>query len=222
RRIGDRQGAVASLLDLGALERDLGRRPEALALLGEGRELARASGERLYECSLSIEIGDCHLADGMPRAALTEFQSAREIARQFGARVLLSEATRGMAEAQLAFGDATRARDDARTAFEIAERAGVPPLAGAALRVVASAVGAGAPGEADLGGAREMFDRAVEVLTGAGAELELARTLTAYAEFEERSGREETASELRRQASLIAEQMRSARGRRDTGAAPAG
>lgn len=220
RRIGDRQGVVASLLDLGALERDLGRRPEALALLGEGRELARASGERLYECSLSIEIGDCHLADGAPRAALIEFQTAREIARQFGARVLLSEATRGMAEAQLAFGDATRARDDARTAFEIAERAGVPPLAGAALRVVASAVGAGAPGEAELGGAREMFDRAVEVLTGAGAELELARTLTAYAEFEERSGRDETASELRRQASLIAEQMRTARGRVDASRDP--
>jgi tetratricopeptide (TPR) repeat protein len=211
RRIGDRQGVVASLLDLGALERDRGRYPEALALLGEGRELARGSGERLYECSLSIEIGDCHLADGQPRAALAEFQTAREIARQFGARVLLSDATRGMAEAQLAFGDAARARDDARAAFEIAERAGAPPLAGAALRVVASAVGAGAPGEADLGGAREMFDRAVEVLSGAGAELELARTLIAYAEFEERSGREEAAAELRRQASLIAEQTRSGR-----------
>ncbi|HVV51914.1 MAG TPA: hypothetical protein VHO06_19755, partial [Polyangia bacterium] len=65
------------------------------------------------------------------------------------------------------------------------------------------AVGAGAPGEPDLGGAREMFDRAVEVLTGAGAELELARTLDAYAEYEDRSGRDETASELRRQARII-------------------
>jgi tetratricopeptide (TPR) repeat protein len=203
RRIANLPGVIASLLDLGALERDLGRRPEALSLLGEGRELARASGERLQECSLSIEIGDCHLGDGQPHAALREFQAAREIARQFGARVLLSEATRGMAEAELALGEAGRARDDARAAFEIAERAGAPPLAGAALRVAASAVGAGAPGESDLGGAREMFDRAVEVLTGAGAELELARTLDAYAEFEDRSGRDETASELRRQAGLI-------------------
>jgi len=203
RRISDLPGVIASLLDLGALERDLGRRAEALSLLGEGRELARGSGERLQECSLSIEIGDCHLADGQPHAALAEFQAAREIARQFGARGLLSEATRGIAEAELALGEAARARDDARSAFEIAERAGAPPLAGAALRVAASAVGAGAPGEADLGGAREMFDRAVEVLTGAGAELELARTLDAYAEFEDRSGRDETASELRRQARLI-------------------
>jgi tetratricopeptide (TPR) repeat protein len=203
RRISNLPGVIASLLDLGALERDLGRRPEALSLLGEGRELARASGERLHECSLSIEIGDCHLGDGQPHAAMAEFQAAREIARQFGARVLLSEATRGIAEAELALGESARARDDARSAFEIAERAGAPPLAGAALRVAASAVGAGAPGESDLGGAREMFDRAVEVLTGAGAELELARTLDAYADFEDRSGRDETASELRRQARLI-------------------
>ncbi len=203
RRISNLPGVIASLLDLGALERDLGRRPEALSLLGEGRELARASGERLQECSLSVEIGDCHLGDGQPHAALGEFQAAREIARQFGARALLSEATRGIAEAELALGEAARARDDARSAFEIAERAGAPPLAGAALRVAASAVGAGAPGESDLGGAREMFDRAVEVLTGAGAELELARTLDAYAAFEDRSGRDETAAELRRQAGLI-------------------
>ena len=203
RRISNLPGVIASLLDLGALERDLGRRPEALSLLGEGRDLARASGERLHECSLSIEIGDCHLGDLQPHAALAEFQAAREIARQFGARALLSEATRGIAEAELALGEAARARDDARSAFEIAERAGAPPLAGAALRVAASAVGAGAPGESDLGGAREMFDRAVEVLTSAGAELELARTLDAYAEFEDRSGRDETASELRRQAGLI-------------------
>lgn len=85
----------------------------------------------------------------------------------------------------------------------MAERTGVPPLAGAALRVAAAAVGSGAPGEAELGGAREMFDRAVEILTSAGAELELARTLDAYASYEQRSGRDETAGELRKQAGLI-------------------
>jgi len=203
RRVGDHAGIIASLLDLGALERDLGRGEEALRLLGEGRELARTAGERLQECSLTIEIGDCHLALDQPRAALTEHQAAREIARHFGARALLSEATRGIAEAELALGEAGRARDDARVAFEMAERTGAPPLAGAALRVAAAAVGSGAPGEADLGGAREMFDRAVEILTGAGAELELARTLDAYASYEQRAGRDETAGELRKQAGLI-------------------
>ena len=202
---------IASLLDLGALERDLGRGAEALRLLSEGRELARAAGERLQECSLSIEMGDCHLSIGEPRAALEEHQAAREIARHFGARGLLSEATRGIAEAELALGEAGRARDNARTAFEIAERTGAPPLAGAALRVAAAAAGSGA---AEQGGAREMFDRAVELLTSSGAELELARTLDAYATFEQRSGRDDTAVELRRQAHLIRRRTSSARGGR--------
>ena len=82
---------------------------------------------------------------------------------------------------------------------------------GAALRVVAASVGLGAPGEADLGGAREMFDRAVEVLSNAGAELELARTLAAYADFEARVGRRDTALELRRQADLIRDRSRGGR-----------
>jgi tetratricopeptide (TPR) repeat protein len=200
RRTGDRTGMIASLQDLGALELDLGRGPQALGLLSEGRELARAAGERLHECTLSIEIGDCQLAIGQPRAALAEHQAAREIARQFGARALVSEATRGIAEAELALGEAGRAHDDARVAFEMAERTGVPPLAGAALRVAASAASSG---DAQLGGARQMFDRAVEILTGAGAELELARTLDAYATFEDHEGRGDAAGELRRQAGLI-------------------
>jgi hypothetical protein len=53
-----------------------------------------------------------------------------------------------------------------------------------------------------------MFDRAVEVLTNAGAELELGRTLAAYADFEERTGRDSAASELRRQANLIRDRAR--------------
>ncbi|HVY40749.1 MAG TPA: tetratricopeptide repeat protein [Polyangia bacterium] len=202
RRVGDRAGVVASLLDLGALERDLGRGPEALRLLSEGRELARAAGERLQECSLSIEMGDCHLAVGEPRAALAEHQAAREIARHFGARALLSEATRGIAEAELALGEGERARATARTALDIAERTGAPPLAGAALRVAAAAAGS-ASSDAEQGGARQMFDRAVQILTSSGAELELARTLDAYATFEQHSGRADTATELRHQAHLI-------------------
>jgi tetratricopeptide (TPR) repeat protein len=214
RKVGDRQGEIASLLDLGALQLDLGRVAAAVALLEEGRALARERGERLFEASFGIELGECHLTVGEPRHARLEFDGARGLARQFGARVLLSEATRGLAEAELALGDLRRARDDARTAFEIAERIGAAPLVGAALRVVGAAVGMGAPGEAELGGAREMFDRAVEILSNASAELELARTLAAYAEFEARTGRRDTAHELRRQADLIRERSRGGARRR--------
>ena len=39
-------------------------------------------------------------------------------------------------------------------------------------------------------------DRAVQILGDAGAELELGRALSAYADFEERTGRVDAASEL--------------------------
>ncbi|HVR60412.1 MAG TPA: tetratricopeptide repeat protein [Polyangia bacterium] len=211
RRVsGDRQGVVASLLDVGSLERDLGHLEDALTLLEEGRTLARDIGERLYECSLGVAIGDCHLDAGQPREALREFLLAKEIARGFGAKLLLSEAARGVAEAELALGDAIRAGDEARAAFDLAQRIGAPPLAGAALRVAAAAVRLGAPGESDLGGAREMFDRAVELLSNAGAEMELGRALSAYADFEESGGRRHAAEELRRQSALIVARARRA------------
>jgi tetratricopeptide (TPR) repeat protein len=208
RKVGDRQGEVCSLLDLGGLERDLGHLDRALALLDEGRTLAREIGERLFECSLAIEIGDCRLSEGAPRAALAEFSAAGDIARKFGAKLLVCEATRGIAEAELALGESVNARNQARAAFEIAQKIGAPPLAGAALRVAAAAVGQGAPGDAELGGAREMFDRAVEILGNAGAELELGRTLAAYADLEEQTGRRDAALELRRQAGLIRDRAR--------------
>jgi tetratricopeptide (TPR) repeat protein len=210
RRAGDRPGMVASLLELGALERDLGRLDRAIAILEEARKLARDGGERLFECSIAIALGDCWLHEGRPVDARPCFIEAKEIARQFGAKLLLCDASRGLAEVELARGEAIDARDEASAAFELAERIGAPSVAGAALRVVASAVGLGAPGDAELGGAREMFDRAIEVLSNASAELELGRAFAAYAEFEERGGRKAAALELRRQANLIRDQARTA------------
>jgi len=160
------------------------------------------------EASLGIEIGDCHLTRGGAPEALAELTVARDIARAFGAKHLVSEAMRAIAEAELSLGRSVDARNQARSAYEIAERIGSPPLAGAALRVAATSVGRGAPGDPDLGGAREMFDRAVQILGDAGAELELGRALAAYADFEERTGRTDAAAELRRQTSLIVAEAR--------------
>jgi len=208
RRAGDRQGMVASLLDLGALERDLGRVEQAITILEDAQALARELGERLYECSIDIALGDCWLTQARPADGRPHFLAAKDIARQFGAKALLVEASRGLAEVELARGATLEARDEARAAFELAVQIGATPLSGAALRVVASAVGLGAPGDAELGGAREMFDRAIEILSNAASELELGRALAAYAEFEERAGRKAVARDLRRQAHLIREKTR--------------
>ncbi|HEX2659661.1 MAG TPA: tetratricopeptide repeat protein [Polyangia bacterium] len=207
--VGDRQGMVASLLELGALERDLGRVERAITILQEGKALAEELGERLFACSMAIALGDCWLTQGRPIDARPFFIEAKEIARHFGAKVLLVEASRGLAEVELARGETLDARDEARAAFELAERIGAVPLAGAALRVVAAAVGLGAPGDAELGGAREMFDRSVEILSNVASELELGRVLAAYADFEDRAGRKAASRELYRQANTIRDKARS-------------
>jgi hypothetical protein len=84
-----------------------------------------------------------------------------------------------------------------------AEKMGAAPLVGTALRVLGTALAAGAPGDCDRGGPREVFDRAVDLLGSSGAELELGRTFFAYADFEERTGRQAAAEELRDRASEI-------------------
>jgi tetratricopeptide (TPR) repeat protein len=201
----DTHGIIFSLLDLGALEREAGQLDRAQVLLEEARRLVQDLGERLYECHLGLQIGDCLLARGHAQEAHAEHEAARDIARKFGAKRLVAAAERGLGEASLALNDNLAARDHAFAALGIAESIGASPLAGAALRVLATAVSRGAPGEPDRGGPREMFDRAVDLLGSAGAELELGRTFSAYAEFEERTGRESAAWDLRIQARDIHE-----------------
>jgi tetratricopeptide (TPR) repeat protein len=193
----DPHGIVFTLLDLGALTREAGNPKLAQKLLGQARWLSSEMGDRLTECHLALEIGDCLLAQGDHGAAELELRAAKEIALKFGARRLVAESDRALAEVRLACGDSLGARDHANDAVAQAEKMGAAPLVGAALRVLGAALAAGAPGDCDRGGPREVFDRAVELLGSSGAELELGRTFLAYANFEESIGRHSAAEKLR-------------------------
>ncbi len=204
----DPHAIVFTLIDLGALAREAGHLADALQTLDEARGLARQMGERLYECHINIEIADTLLAAGRCDDAIAAFRDARVLAEKFGARRLVAEVERGLADAHVLAGDSTRARAHAEAALEIAEAIGATTLTGAALRVLGTAVAHGAPGDPDRGGPREIFDRAVELLGAAGAELELGRALAAYADFEERTGRESAAFEMRAHAQGIWDRAR--------------
>jgi tetratricopeptide (TPR) repeat protein len=193
----DPHAIVFTLLDLGALTREAGSPKLAQKLLAQARGLSGDMGDRMTECHLALQIGDCLLAQGQYAEAEKELRTAREIAQKFGAQRLVAESDRALAELSLAQGDCLGARDHASQAVARAEKMGAAPLVGIALRVLGSALAAGAPGDCDRGGPREVFDRAVELLGSSGAELELGRAFVAYADFEERIGRREAAAKLR-------------------------
>jgi len=193
----DPHAVVFSLLDLAALTREAGDPQLAHKLLAQARDVSRTLGDRLTECHVALQIGDCMLAQGEHASAEAELTAAKGIAQRFGARRLVAEADRGLAEVRLAAGDHVGARDHAACAAAEAEKMGAAPLVGTALRVLGMALAGGAPGECDRGGPREVFDRAVELLGSSGAELELGRAFAAYADFEERIGRQDAAEKLR-------------------------
>ena len=199
----DPHGIVFSLLDLGSLAREAGHPGLAHNLLEQARAVAREMGECLHECHVALQIGECHLALGQVDEAEAELKAARDVARKFGARRLCAEADRGLAEICLVREDNVGAREHASRAAAEGEKLGAGPLVGTALRVLATALSRGAPGESERGGPREVFDRAVEVLGESRAELELGRAFSAYAEYEERTGRAATADDLRERASAI-------------------
>ena len=199
----DPHGIVFSLLDLGSLAREAGHPGLAHNLLEQARAVAREMGECLHECHVALQIGECHLALGQVDEAEAELKAARDIARKFGARRLCAEADRGLAEICLVREDHVGAREHASRAVAEGEKLGAGPLVGTALRVLATALSRGAPGESERGGPREVFDRAVEVLGESRAELELGRAFSAYAEYEERTGRAATADDLRERAQAI-------------------
>jgi tetratricopeptide (TPR) repeat protein len=208
----DPHGIVFTLLDLGALTREAGHPKLAQKLLSQARGLSTTMGERLTECHLALQIGDCLLAQGQVTLAEVELRAAKDIAQKFGARRLVAESDRVLAEIHLAKGDCLAARDHAEWAAAEAEKIGAAPLVGTALRVLGTALSAGAPGDSDRGGPREVFDRAIQLLASSGAELELGRTFAAYADFEEKIGRRDAAERLRDRAYAI---------RRDSGLQPA-
>ena len=200
---GDERAVAYALMDQAGVQRELQRPDRARTLLEEARAIVHRLSDTLTEAHLGIAIGECFLQVSWPKQAEVEFLAAKKLAEKFGTKRLTSQAERGLAEVKLAMMDIHGAYSHAEAALRLAEAIGVPTLIGAALRVLAQSVVAGALPDPDRGGAREMLDRAIEVLSDRGSEMELGRTLSVYADFEQKLGRRIASDDLKDQAAGI-------------------
>jgi len=198
--LDDTRAGAFALIDLAAVERELGRLDRARALLTDAAAYVGELSEPMAEAHLAVQLGECLLRQESFESAETEFSSACKLARRFGVQRLVSQALRGAAESRLATGDAQTARAWAEEALATAEAIHVPILAGAALRVIAQAEMRVATGNSNNGEPRKILDRALELLSNHGFELEVLKSLDAYAAFELESGRPSAAKALRGQA----------------------
>ena len=206
RTADDGRGTVFALHDLGNLEKDLGNLDAAERLLEEAQVLARGLGERFTEGQIALQVADINLRQGRALDAFKTLRDVSILARKFGSKRLLAEAEKGLGEATLAMGNLRVARAHAERAIAIAERAGVASYRWERHATLAQAVARGAVPSDDGHGLqdvvgnmdpRALFDRAMNVLEKADAELELGRALEAFAGFEASTGNEAAAAALR-------------------------
>ncbi len=208
--VGDKQGISQSHLALGTTYRERGEFVLAKEELASALALAREIGDRSLEVQAAAHLGAAcaKLGDGI--AAQQQFNRAGELARQLGNQVGMAEVARLTAEALLAANDAETAGVYAQEALTMVQHAGLTLPEGVIRRVVAEVAAAGGLGAVPPAEVVAHFERSVQILESTGSELELARTLAAFARYRTQQGLTDSATQLDRRAEEIFRRLRSA------------
>lgn len=210
KRVGDRVGVVDSLTNLGSAHRAQSDYQEAFRLWNEAHAIARELGDRLHEAYLLINLGEAQLQLGKLKEAEKHLGDANRLAADLGDRRLSTDCSRALCEVRLAMGDLEGAEREAQLAHDLAEKLGLRPEQGAALRSLAEVVAAHGTDEAHRGRAVESFQRAIEIFTQLGNDLELARTFSSFADYHDRCGQWEDADHFRSSADEIFNRLKGA------------
>jgi tetratricopeptide (TPR) repeat protein len=182
REVGDRPGVVQSLLAMAAAWRDRGEVQRAFDVLREALDLAREIGDRLDQATILTRMGEALIHLSRDAEASDHLAQAIELAESFGDRLLQSEAARLLAEVFLQLDNLRAARTEARRALELADKVGSRPSAAQAHRVLGQVLAKGGITDEDKRAADEHFTKAIEILNEVGAELELGRVYSNFAE----------------------------------------
>jgi tetratricopeptide (TPR) repeat protein len=208
--VGDKAGVCASQIALGQTYRErseLGKAKEALAA---ALTLAKEIGDRALEVQAGAHLGAAcaRLGEGVPSQRY--FNRAGELARELSSTVMMAEVARLTAEALLGAGDAETAGSYAQESLAMVQKAGIQLSEGIIRRVLGEIQGAGGFGGPAKAGADEHFERSLEILAALKSDLELARSLAAYAKWREQSGQASEAHRLSARANEIFGRLRQA------------
>lgn len=183
REISDLIGIVASLNNLGSIAQDQGDHRRALELFRKAIEVARQVGDRNRLALILTNVGETYYRSGDPDEGVRVLREAEELCDELGDKMLLAEVLRGLGKAHLLRGDLTKARDAISRAVDVLTSVRSKVQLGVALRTLAEITAAGGWGSAHTKSARPYFDRSVAILGETGNEVELGRTLRAYASY---------------------------------------
>ncbi|MFI5302747.1 MAG: tetratricopeptide repeat protein, partial [Polyangiales bacterium] len=202
REIGDLIGVALTLNNLGTIAQDQRDDARAMKLFEEAFGVAREVGDRQKMAICLTNIGETHYRLGDVDKAIDTLTESGKIAEELGDQLIIAETARGLGKAFLIAGDLPRAREHTARALALFEQVRSRFQIGVALRTLGEVTAAGGWGSDNVVKAKEYFERAIELFTEIGNEIELARTYRSYSDF--LAGAAELRDDARVQADIIA------------------
>lgn len=185
RAAGDMDGVCRSENNLGEAYRVAGQIAKARPHYQEAYRVAREMGARPLQSIILGNLAECDLGEGRLDAAATKIADALTIAKELADQPQMVAHLVTQSKLEQARGDVDAARRRAEDALRLLEELRGTEDLGPALRrlgeVLSETLGEG--DETQLARARGCYRRSIRVLSEAGNDLELARSMEAYATF---------------------------------------
>ena len=181
RELGDLVGVAVALNNLGSVAHAQGDDPRALEMYLEALGVSKEAGDKSRQADILGHIGETYLRLNDPAKALAYVARCEKLADELGDVVVRADALRLAARAHLQKEDTAAARANLVKAVEHYRQASHRMSYGLALRELADAQVRGLEPEPEA--ARRSHLEALATFEALGNDLELSRTLAAYAKL---------------------------------------
>lgn len=184
---GEKDGLCRSLNNLAETYRESGEVAKARPLYEEAFRVAEEIGAQGLQAVILGNLAECDVVEGKLAEASRRLKQAATLSAALGDRPMMVTHLVLRSKLRQLQGDSAGARSSVEEALRLLERLQGTDDLGPALRrlgeILAATTEPGQDRERDLLRARECFRRSIRVLSEAGNDLELARSMEAYAAF---------------------------------------